>query len=112
MNELKSSVVDPYLDPDPVFLGLPDPDPGKYHIRILYPKKDPCSSNFLKLPERQFRPNTFLSLIRIRISFLKTGSVDPGPEKNRPDPQHCLKVTFRMYMFLHDCFEYNFKSHF
>ena len=36
-------------DPDPVFLGHPDldPDPGKYRIRILYPQKDPCNSNFL-----------------------------------------------------------------
>ena len=28
---------------DPVFLGHPNPDPGKYRIRILYPQKDPCS---------------------------------------------------------------------
>ena len=33
-------------DPDPVFLGHPDPDPGKYRIRILYQQKDPCNSNF------------------------------------------------------------------
>ena len=32
---------------DPVFLGHPDPDPGKYRIRILYPQKDPWNSNFL-----------------------------------------------------------------
>ena len=34
-------------DPDPFFVGHPDPDPGKYGIRILYPPKDPCNSNFL-----------------------------------------------------------------
>ena len=34
-------------DPDPVFLGHPDPDPGKYRIRIFYPQKDPYNSNFL-----------------------------------------------------------------
>ena len=32
---------------DPVFLGQPDPDPGKYRIRIVYPQKDPCNYNFL-----------------------------------------------------------------
>ena len=33
---------------DPVFLGHPDPDPGKYQIRIriLYSQKDPCDFNF------------------------------------------------------------------
>ena len=34
-------------DPDPVFFGPPDPDPGKYRIRILYPQKDPCNLIFL-----------------------------------------------------------------
>ena len=33
------SVADP--DSDPVFFGHPDPDPGKYRIRILYTQKDP-----------------------------------------------------------------------
>ena len=34
---------------DPVFLGHPDPnpDPGKYRIRILYLQKDPCNLIFL-----------------------------------------------------------------
>ena len=32
-------------DPDPVFLGHPDPDPGK-RIRIPYPQKGPCNSYF------------------------------------------------------------------
>ena len=43
--EAAISVADP--DPDPVFLGHPDPVPGKYRIRIriLYPQKDPCNSN-------------------------------------------------------------------
>ena len=38
---LKNSVA----DPDPVFLGHSDPDPGKYRIRIriLYPQKDPVA---------------------------------------------------------------------
>ena len=47
---------------DPVFLGHPDPDPGKYRIRILYPQKDPCNSKFLviKLSKKQFRPNNFV----------------------------------------------------
>ena len=43
---LKSSVA----DPDQavlVFLCHPYPDPGQYRIRILYPQKDPCNSNFL-----------------------------------------------------------------
>ena len=31
---------------DPVFLGHPDPDPGKYRIRILYPQKDPLLFKF------------------------------------------------------------------
>ena len=35
------------VDPDPVFLGHPNPDPGKYRIRILHPQKDPCNLNFL-----------------------------------------------------------------
>ena len=30
-------------DPDPVILGHPDPDPGKYRIRILYLQKDPSN---------------------------------------------------------------------
>ena len=30
--------------PVPVFLGHPDPDPGKYQILILYPQKDHCNS--------------------------------------------------------------------
>ena len=34
-------------DPDPVFLG--QPDPGKYQIRILYLQKDPCNSNMLDM---------------------------------------------------------------
>ena len=35
-------------DPDRVFLGQPDPDPGKKRIRIgiLYPLKNSCNSNF------------------------------------------------------------------
>ena len=35
---------------DPVFLGHPDldQDPGKYRIRIIYPQKDPCNSNFFR----------------------------------------------------------------
>ena len=46
---------------DLVFLGHPDPDPGKYWIRTLYPIKDPYNSNFLvkKLSKIQFRPNNF-----------------------------------------------------
>ena len=32
---------------DPVFLGHPDPYPGKYRIRNLYPLNEPCNSNFL-----------------------------------------------------------------
>ena len=33
---------------DPVFFGYPDPDPGKYRIRIriLYPQKDPMLFKF------------------------------------------------------------------
>ena len=47
---------------NPVFFGHPDPDPGKYRIRILYPQKTPCYSNFLviKLCKTQFRPYNFL----------------------------------------------------
>ena len=26
---------------NPVFLGHPDPDPGKHRIQILYPQKNP-----------------------------------------------------------------------
>ena len=40
---LKSS----FADPDPAFLGHPDPDQGKYQIRILYPRKYHCNYNFL-----------------------------------------------------------------
>ena len=29
--------------------SVADPDPGKYRIRILYPQKDPCHSNFLAI---------------------------------------------------------------
>ena len=51
---------------DPVFLGQPDPDPnpGKYRIRILYPQKKTCNSNFLviKLSKIQFRPTNFFNL--------------------------------------------------
>ena len=42
---VENSVVDP--DPDLVFLDHPDPDPGKYRIRILYPQKAPCNSKYL-----------------------------------------------------------------
>ena len=31
---------------DPVFLGHPDPDPGKYRIRILYLQKEPMLFKF------------------------------------------------------------------
>ena len=41
---MEISVADP--DPDPVFLGHPDPDAGKYRIRILYPQKDPMLFKF------------------------------------------------------------------
>ena len=39
-----------------------DPDSGKYRIRILYPQKDPCNSNFfvIKLSKIHFRQNNFL----------------------------------------------------
>ena len=41
-------------------------------IRILYPQKDPCNSNFLliKLSKIQFLPNKFLSLILSVIGCL------------------------------------------
>ena len=40
--DLENSVA----DQDPVFLGHPDPDPGKYRIRILYPQKAPVIQIF------------------------------------------------------------------
>ena len=48
---------------DPVFLGHPDPEPGKYRIRIriLYPQKDLMLFKFsrIKLSEIQFSPHNF-----------------------------------------------------
>ena len=41
-NSLRKKTFKQCPDPDPVFLGHPDPDPGKYRIRILYdPQEDP-----------------------------------------------------------------------
>ena len=34
---------------------------------------------------------------RIRIRNLKTGSADPDPEKNGPDPQHCERMMLYLY---------------
>ena len=45
-NKVTKNPVSSVADPDPVFLGHPDPDP-EYRIRILYTQKDPCKSNFL-----------------------------------------------------------------
>ena len=47
ITELFLPVLQIRIRSDPVFLGHPDPDPGKYRTRIIYPQKDPCSSNFL-----------------------------------------------------------------
>ena len=42
-----SSVLRIRIRSDPVFWGYPDPDPGKYRIRILYQQKDSCNLIFL-----------------------------------------------------------------
>ena len=44
--ELNSDLLSSVADPDPVFFGHPDPDPGKYRIQILYPQKDPMLFKF------------------------------------------------------------------
>ena len=67
-------------DPDPVGSGLfgsPGSGSGKIPdpvIRIVYPQKDPCNSNFpglvIKLSKIKFCPNNFLSLILSVIGYL------------------------------------------
>ena len=36
-------------DLDPIFLGNPDPDPGKYRIRILSPQTGLCKYAYLDI---------------------------------------------------------------
>ena len=59
-NFLNDMVKSSVADTDPVFLGYPDPDPGNYQIRILYPQKDPPGLlifSFYKICKRQFSQN-------------------------------------------------------
>ena len=113
---------------DPVFLGHPDPGPGKYRIRILYPQKDPCNYNYLVIKnclKYSFVKIIFLSLIlsvircldlvrkchtkiiyfasktylsRIRIQILKTGSADPDPKNLTRSAT--LELTHQLKKFL------------
>ena len=67
-------------DPDPVFLGHPDPDSGKYRIRILYPHKKNLIIlifSLYTLSKIQFRQINFLSLILSVIRCLDLGKKMP-----------------------------------
>ena len=94
---------------DPVFLGQPDPDPGKNRIRILYPQKYTRNSTFLVIQnclKLHFCQHIFFLILSVVRRFGKKmtysfkfisqkdpdpvflGDPDPDQKKNGPDPQH------------------------